>query len=325
MPDDMVHARGRGSRSPAFKAMSAAFWFCLLIYAMNTNGCLAKPALADAPLSVFVSIAPQQYFVQQIGGDRVDVRVMIPPGASPHTYEPRPQQMAALARARLYLAIGVPFEAVWLDRLAAANPNLQVVHIDRGIPKIAMADEVHFDGENQAEQLAPQSTAHGEHGGLDPHIWLSPPLVRILARSILAALQQADPAGREAYAHNYQKFSATIDGVDAELRRTFAGRQGQAFMVFHPAWGYLAQAYGLRQVPIEVEGKAPKAAQLQALITMARQQGIKVVFVQPQVSDRSARLIAREIGGEVVVADPLALDWTGNLRAVARQFAAALK
>jgi len=281
--------------------------------------------LADELLPVFVSIAPQKYFVQQIGGDRVSVQVMIPPGASPHTYEPRPQQMAALAQARLYLAIGVPFEAVWLDRLTAANPNLQVVHTDRGIPKIAMADEVHLDGLTPAEQAVPQSAAHGEHGGLDPHIWLSPPLVRIQARTIRAALEQVDPRGREIYAHNGEMFIATVDRVDEELRKTFAGRQGQAFMVFHPAWGYLAQAYGLRQVPIEIEGKAPKAAQLQALITMARQLGIKAVFVQPQVSDRSARLIAREIGGEVVVADPLALDWPGNMRAVARQFAAALK
>lgn len=326
MLDGAADGSGRPARNPAFNTSLVPIGFCLITFCITSAiSCIAKPAIADEPLSVFVSIAPQQYFVQQIGADRVDVQIMVPAGANPHTYEPRPRQMAALARARLYLAIGVPFEALWLDRLTAANPSLQVVHTDRGITKIPMAGDEHGAKEGHGADATRQTAAHDEQGGLDPHIWLSPPLVRIQAQAILEALQNADPEAREFYARNFQAFIATVDRIDGELEQVFAGRHGLAFMVFHPAWGYLAQAYGLRQVPIEVEGKAPKPAQLQALIAQAREQGLKVVFVQPQVSDRSARLIAREIGGQVVVADPLAWDWPGNMRAVARQFAAALR
>jgi zinc transport system substrate-binding protein len=164
-----------------------------------------------------------------------------------------------------------------------------------------------------------------EHAGFDPHIWLSPPLVKIQARTILAALQEADPAHRSVYEANFKAFTAQIDQLDADLKKTFAGKKGLQFMVFHPAWGYFAHAYGLKQVPIEIEGKDPKPAQLKELIQHARENGIKVVFVQPQFSTKSAELVAREIGGQVAFANPLAEDWMANLRQVADKFQAALK
>jgi zinc transport system substrate-binding protein len=141
----------------------------------------------------------------------------------------------------------------------------------------------------------------------------------------MAALQDADPAHRDDYAANFKAFIAQIDQLDADLKKTFAGRKDLQFMVFHPAWGYFAHAYGLKQVPIEVEGKNPKPAQLQELIQHARGKGIKVVFVQPQFSTKSAELIAREIGGQVAFANPLAEDWMANLREVAGKFQKALK
>jgi zinc transport system substrate-binding protein len=154
---------------------------------------------------------------------------------------------------------------------------------------------------------------------------LSPPLVKIQARTILAALQDADPALRSDYAANFNAFVALIDQLDADLKKTFTGRKGLQFMVFHPAWGYFAHAYGLKQVPIEVEGKDPKPAQLKELIQHARENGVKVVFVQPQFSAKSAKLVAQEIGGQVAFADPLAEDWMANLREVAGKFQKALK
>ncbi len=253
--------------------------------------------LAGGRIPVFVSIVPQKYFVQQIGGDLVDVRFMVEPGASPATYEPKPGQMADLARTKIYFAIGVPFEKVWLKRIAAANPGMKVVNTDQGIGKL----------------------------GLDPHIWLSPPLVKVQARTILASLQEIDPARRGVYEANYRAFTARIDRLDSDLRKTFEGRQGLKFMVFHPAWGYFAHAYGLKQVPIEVEGKDPKPSQLKRLIEQARREGIRVVFVQPQFSTKSAALVAREIGGQVAFADPLAENWMANLREVAEKFKVSLK
>jgi len=285
-----------------------------------------QSAFAASRMMVFVSINPQKYFVQQIGKDLVDIRVMVAPGASPATYEPRPRQMADLSTARVYFAIGVAFENVWLDKISAVNPQMKVVHTDNGIQKIPMAVHHHPD---QANPDYPKETHYDEdeHGsrGLDPHIWLSPPLVKTQARSILAALQEVDPDRQDSYAANYHQFIDRIDELDADLKKTFAGKPNLQFMVFHPAWGYFGQAYGLKQVPIEIEGKSPKPARLKALIEHARKKGIKVIFVQPQFSSKSAELVAREIGGQVAFADPLAEDWLANLTSVADRFKAALK
>ena len=273
-------------------------------------------AQAGKKLAVFVSIAPQKYFVHQIGQERVDVQVMVQPGASPATYEPKPRQMAALSKTPIYFAIGVPFEKNWLKKFAAANPNMRVVHKDHGIQKIPMSAHRHEAGQG------PEKDHYGEP---DPHIWLTPALVMIQARTIRDALQEIDPAHRSVYETNYKAFTSTLAALDAELRNMFADKQGLQFMVFHPSWGYFADTYGLKQVAVEIEGKNPKPAQLKELIEHAKEKGIKIIFVQPQFSSKSAKLVAREIGGQVAVADPLAQDWSANLRAVVREFKGALQ
>jgi len=285
----------------------------LVIYAAMI-AFFAHQADASAKMSVYVSILPQKFFVHQICKDLADIQVMVPPGASPATYEPKPRQMAAISKSRLYFSIGVPFENVWLKKIAATNPEMVVVATDRGIKKIPMTAHHHQEDENQPE-----------HGTLDPHIWLSPPLVILQAQTILNALREADPAHRSVYEINYRAFISQLSDLDAELRSTFSGRSGQRFMVFHPSWGYFAHTYGLKQVAIEIEGKDPKPAQLRELIENARKDGIKLVFVQPQFSARSAKLIAGEIGGQVVYADPLAEDWAGNLQAVAMKIRTSLR
>ena len=283
-------------------------------------------ASAAARMTVFVSIPPQKYFVQQIGGDMVDVHVMVEPGADPHTYEPKPRQMVAVSKAKLYFAIGIEFEEARLEKIAAANPKMRVVHTDHGIMKIPMAAHHHEEhDEHEKEESHHESDEHDEHGGLDPHIWLSPPLVMIQARMVLSALQDVDPANRDAYSANYRKFIGQVVDLDLKLSGMFAGKRGLKFMVFHPAWGVFAHTYGLIQVPVEIEGKSPKPAQLKELIEHAREDNVRVIFVQPQFSTQSAELVAREIGGEVVFADPLAADWMGNLVEVAGKFKDALR
>ena len=284
---------------------------------------LIHPAIASNRLPVFVSIVPQRYFVQQIGKDLVDVKVMVQPGASPATYEPKPKQMSDLSKAKVYFAIGVPFENTWLRKITTANPEMKVVHTDHGIKKIPMTEHHHESEEHHGKEAHEED--HHEHVGLDPHIWLSPPLVKIQARTILAALQEADPGHRNVYEANFQNFAKRIDQLDADLKKTFAGKQGLQFMVFHPSWGYFALSYGIEQVAIEIEGKNPKPAQLEELINHAREKGIRVIFAQPQFSTKSAKLIAREINGEVTFADPLAEDWMTNLSYVADNFKKALK
>jgi len=296
--------------------------FRVILYIVISYG-FAHPGFAAGKLPVFVSIVPQKYFVQQIGKNLVDVQVMVQPGASPATYEPKPRQMAALSKTKIYFAIGVQFENAWLPKITAANSRMKVVHTDHSIEKLAMERHHHKEGEHHG--AAVHGEAHQAPAALDPHIWLSPPLVKIQARTILAALQEADPVHRHIYAENFREFALRTDRLDADLKKTFAGRKGLQFMVFHPSWGYFARAYALEQVPIEVEGKNPKPAQLKGLIEHARENRIKVVFVQPQFSTRSAALVAREIGGQVAYADPLAEDWMANLRGVAGKFKMALK
>lgn len=287
---------------------------------------------AAGKVAVFVSIIPQKYFVQQIGKNLVDIQVMVRPGANPASYEPKPRQMAAIAKTHIYFSMGVPFETVWLNRIASSNPNMMVVQTDHGIQKIPMAGHHHPRGEAKDQETDQQHENEDEQdeirrdlGTLDPHIWLSPPLVSIQARTILAALQKADPVHRTDYEANYTAFISAISKLDTELKHIFSGKRGLQFMVFHPAWGYFADTYDLKQIPVEIEGKNPKPAQLKELIEYANQNDISVIFVQPQFSAKRAEVIARGIGGQVVFADPLAEEWIVNLRKVAREIKAALR
>jgi zinc transport system substrate-binding protein len=272
-------------------------------------------------VGVFVSIAPQKYFVRQIGGDLVNVSALVPSGADPHTYEPKPRQMVELSKSALYFAVGVDFEKVWLKKIAATHPKMRIIRTDEGIDKIPMTNPHRHEGDILKSD---KKTRH--HDGVpDPHIWLAPALVKVQAAHILKALIEADPKNRLPYTAGYDAFLKEVAALDRELKAMFSGRRGEQFMVFHPAWGYFAEAYGLQQVPVEVEGKEPKPAQLQAMILRARERGVKVIFVQPQLSSKSAEMVAREIGGAVVRVDPLAERWDVNMREVARQFRAALQ
>ena len=266
-------------------------------------------------LQVTVSIAPQRYFVEKIGGEYVDVNVMVPPGADPHTYEPKPRQVVGLAKARIFFALGLPFENAWLDRFRAVNPEMLIIRTDEGIDKLLSShEEAEGDGHG-----------HEEDRG-DPHIWLSPRLVMKQADHIVRALEETDPPHAEAYRRNYTRFIGELNGLDLYLRSVFQGAEGQLrFLVFHPTWGYFARDYGLEQIPVESEGKEPKPAELVGIVDTAKRLNIKVVFVQPQFSVKSAQVIADAIGGKVVVADPLSQDWDSNLRKTAQQFRAALR
>ncbi|MCF8035426.1 MAG: zinc ABC transporter substrate-binding protein [Desulfobacteraceae bacterium] len=256
-------------------------------------------------LKVFVSIPPQKYFVKQIAGDRADIRVMVPPGAHPATYEPTPRQMTALAESDIYLAVGVPFESAWMDKIRKANPDLAIVHTDAWIEK---------------QPIDPTASEKHAHGGKDPHIWLCPPLVMLQARHMVTAFIAADPQHAEFYNSRYRQFVSALDELDAKLRSLFPpGKKTPEFLVFHPSWGYFADAYGLKQIPVEKAGKSPKSAEIQRLIKHARQKKIQTVLVQPQVSSRAAEVIARAIDGSVVDADPLAANWRENLLSVAEK------
>lgn len=288
---------------------------CTVLFLLYT-----MPVSASS-VGVFVSIAPQKYFVQKIGGTLVNVSILVPAGADPHTYEPKPRQMVELSKSELYFAVGIDFEKAWLKKIAATYPRMRIIHTDEGIAKIPMTDQQQQEGDIHKHD---KKTRHHE-GAPDPHVWLAPAPVKVQATHILKALIEADPKNRFQYTAGYDAFLKELDTLDGELKALFSGRKGEQFMVFHPAWGYFAEAYDLQQVPVEVEGKEPKTAQLQRLIRRARERGVKVVFVQPQLSVKSADMVAREIGGQVVHVDPLAENWEANMREVARKFRAALQ
>jgi zinc transport system substrate-binding protein len=309
--------RARGFRT----SPPLLLWFAILFCA-SLGGDFS---FAGEPVPVFVSIPPQKYFVEKIGGSFVQVSVMVPPGANPHIYEPRPTQMTALSKSKIYFAIGVTFETVWLPKFADLNPKMRIVHCDRGIDKMAMVVHHHEEEEGVGDQDKEKQAHKEEAPGIpDPHVWVAPPEVRIIARNILEALVEMDPSNSGTYHSRYEVFLTEIDKLDKDLTEVFKGKKGLKFMVYHPAWGYFARAYGLEQVPVEIEGKEPKPGQLKGLITQSKKDGIKVIFVQPQFSTKSAETIAKAIGGQVIAADNLREDWERNLRVQAQKFKLAL-
>jgi len=263
-----------------------------------------------------VSILPQAYFVERVGGGDVDVSVMVHPGASPATYEPTPGQMEQLAGADIYFRIGAPFENVWMDKIMAAHPDLTVVDTRRGITLRTM---------EAGRQEGSEHEGHRGKSGKDPHIWMNPRLAKVQARTICDALSEADAGHRADYESNLAAFQTELDALDSYVRDRLARLSARRFMVFHPAFGYFADAYDLQQVPIEVEGKEPGARALAALIERAREEGIKVIFVQAQFGRRSAEAVAEAIGGSVLAVDPLARDYVQNMKKMADAFAEAMR
>lgn len=241
-------------------------------------------------IGLVVSILPLADFVENVGKDKVEVTVMVPPGASPHTYEPTPSQLRELSKAKIYVKVGsgVEFELVWMDKLIEVNQNMLICDSSRGV------------------QLR----------GKDPHIWLSPLNAKIQVENIYEALVNIDPANKEYYAQNKENYLKKLDELDRKIGDGLSGIKTRKFMVFHPAWGYFARDYDLEQIPIEKEGKEPTVKGLAKLIDQAKTNSITVVFVSPQFSTESAETIAKEIGGRVAFINPLARDYLINMHMV---------
>jgi zinc transport system substrate-binding protein len=288
------------------RALVLALLIALLAGAVAACGKAPVP-VSDGKLDVVVSIVPQKYFVERIGGERVNVSVMVEPGASPATYEPKPEQLKALSSAAAYFSIGVPFENAWLGRIAAANEKMKMVDTIAGIERLPMT--------------APDPDDDRAVGAPDPHVWVSPRLVKIQSQTIYESLVQLDPDHEPEYRANLDAFMADIDRLEADLKEALSGLKNPKFMVFHPSWGYLADEFGLEQIAIEVGGQEPSAQELAHLIQVAREEEIRVVFAQPEFSTVDAETIAQEIGGEVLLISPLAPDWLDNMRQVAQTFA----
>jgi zinc transport system substrate-binding protein len=259
-------------------------------------------------LAVTVSIAPQADFVSRIGGDRVQVAVMLPQGASEETYSPSPRQLAALADALLYVRVGHPaflFESRFVDPFLASRPQIATVDMTAGVTLLPLTDDT-------GRPLA--------GGATDPHVWLAPSTVRATAHGIAAALTRLDPAGSALYAANLAIFLAEIDRVEELLTARLGPHRGARFLAAHASWGYLAHQFGLTQVAIDAGGKEPGAARLVGLA----QAGVRVILTQPGFSAKSAQSLAESTGAKVIELDPMARDWVASMERVARELGDAL-
>jgi zinc transport system substrate-binding protein len=370
-----------------------ALMMLLLICIILTAGCADEQNISGTDpdgMVVAVSILPQAEFVEKIAGDNVEVIVMVPPGASPHSYEPTPSQLTSLSNAQMYAMVGsgITVEDALMGKIADLNPDMMIVDCSAGIKLMGMEPHSHEDEdehgheavddheheheavddheheheavddheheheavddhEHEHEAVDDHDHEHEavddhdheheavddhdheheavddhdhDHTGLDPHIWTSPDNVKVMVENIYKGLVALDPENEATYLENKNAYLAELDALDAEIRTTLSGKEGSSFMVYHPAWGYFANHYGLIQVPVEIEGKEPSVSDMKNVIDLAKEKGIKVVFVQTGFSTVSASAIASEIGGEVVEIDPLAKDYIGNLAKVAEAF-----
>jgi zinc transport system substrate-binding protein len=239
-----------------------------------------------AKLDVVVSIQPEIEFVQKIGGDKVNVYLMVKRGASPHTYEPKPMQMRKLTKARLYLAIGVEFEKSWLSRFKNQNRNLQIIDISKDVKKIKN----------------------------NPHIWVVPKNIKTIVGNIFKALSSIDRKNINYYRANFNKYIQEIEQIDNKIKDILKDTpKGSSFMVFHPAWGYFAKEYNLRELVIEINGRSPRPRELIQIIQKAKKEHIKVIFTQPEFSDKTAQIVAEALNIKIIKVSPLAKNWKENL------------
>jgi len=263
-------------------------------------------SFAFAKVNVIVSILPELTFVNAIGGNKINTSLMVKLGSEPHSYEPKPSQMKDITKANLYFSIGVEFEEIWLKNFANLNKNMKIIDLTKHITKFPIIGDFH--------NIEVHKNENKEHNSLDPHIWTNPKNVKIIVKDIYESLVNIDNKNKDYYKNNYNKFIAKINNTDTKIREILADvKVGTKFMVFHPAWGYFAKEYGLKQLAIEAGGKNPKPKQIIYLIKEAKKQKVKAIFAEPEFSTKIANQIAKEVGVKVLKISPLNSNWSDNL------------
>ncbi len=286
----------------------------MVLAVLITCGCSGPgEGQAGGKDTVFVSIPPLAHLVERIAAGRVDVAVLVKPGASPETYAPTPRVIADLAQAPLFFVVGgLPFEQQLQHKAQDAFPGLTVMDTSVGFKRRPMAAG-HDHGDHSHEEI------------LDPHVWLSPAALEIMATRIADALSVYAPAHKEEFQTAKNAFLDELAGAHMRIAARLEPHKGRTFYVFHPAFSYFAQTYGLREVAIEAEGKRPEAKQLETTMEQARADGVRTIFVQPQFDRSGAEAVARGIKASLVELDPLAPDVIANLERTAEALAKALE
>ena len=257
--------------------------------------------------TVVVSVPPQQTFVWEVAGDLVNVVTMLPPGANHETYSPPPQDMEKFSQAKLYLAIGLPTERTGImPKATELNRSLKVVDIQNEV----------------AKTYVPRYFAPDDQ---DPHIWLSPKRAALMVRLTARELGGMDPANKNLYLANAENYVSRIEAADREVRGMFQSLPNRTFIVYHPAFGYFADDYGLTMVALEEEGKEADPGRMRGIIDMAREKGVKTIFFQEDIDGRQSKTFAEELGGRAEKISPMAANYIDNLRLMARIIASGLQ
>ncbi|MDG6228859.1 MAG: zinc ABC transporter substrate-binding protein [Candidatus Thermoplasmatota archaeon] len=301
------------------KIMVISLVLAMTVSVISLSGCVEDDE--SELIDVLVTIVPQKEMVEAIGGPFVSVTVMVPPGQSPHSYEPTPDQMIKVARASAYFKVGsgVEFEVVHMDTILEQNSDLQVFDCSEDISVISF-DE-HYGKEDHREEEGEhdhEEVDEHDHGGTDPHIWTSPMNFKKMAEVVYNGLVEIDPTYQQEYYDNYQSYISLLDALHYNISELLEPFEGSSFMVYHPAWGYFADTYRLKQIAIEDEGKEPGPAGIAALIQQAKALNISVIFVSSQFDTSNAQTIADEIDGKVIPVNPLMSDYWETLMQLAK-------
>lgn len=312
-------------------------------------------SLLSAKPVVIASIAPVGYLAKAVGGDKIEVQSLAK--GDVHSYEPKPNDMKAVAKASLFIAAGLEFEEAWIPRFKASAKNLVVVQSDAKIAKLKeehaghgehdeehsghddhkakddkhsghAAKDKHADHKVKDDKHAGHAEhakhdekheAHEEHdeeheAHADPHVWLNPMLAITMARNISDALIAMDKANKDFYLKNFQKLMNDLLAFDESAKNELAGLKNRKFVVYHPAWGYFAEHYDLEQISIERNGKEPKIDEMASTVKMIKDENIKVIFADPNRSQKSAQVLASQTGAKVELLDPLGYNLLENLK-----------
>jgi len=232
-------------------------------------------------LKVTVSLAPLKSMAEAIGGNLVAVSTFIPHDQNPHSFKPTPKDLVGMRNCELFLVVGVNFEKIVVNKLAGMYPKLSIVDLSLNV--IDKKEVLH-----------------------DPHIWLSITNLKIMAQNVCNAMCTSTPSNSKIYQQNLQNYLQKLTDLQIKIKKTLLSCKGNTFFVYHPAFGYFAKDYGLKQMAIEIDGKSPSPRQLIKIIKQAKKKAVKVIFVQPQFRDKPAKIIAKRIGGKVERIDPLA-------------------
>ncbi len=306
--EHMFQALSCKKKTFSFKKAAAGILACIM--AAVPAGCAQKSTAGSASsgavsseaaggkLTIAVTIVPEATFAKAVCGGMANVVTMVPPGNSPENYEPTPSQMEKFSDAKLYFAVGVPTEA------ASILPKTKEI---KTMTVVKLEDIV-------AEKYPERKFESGER---DPHIWLSPKRAKIMVQTIAEECGTIDSENKDKYLANAAKYNAKLDTLDKEITDGLKDVKSKKFIVFHPAFGYFADDYGLKMYALEEEGKEATASHLQDMVNLAKKENIKAIFYQEEIDSRQSQSFAEEIGGKTVQLEPLSADYIENLKKMA--------